>query len=87
CRDYAVVELRITPGGHPVVIGIEVAAALEAGAALEIAAAAAGLPYGELIGRIVNIARERYRPAQSPGAGLPVPAMDDGKNRGHLVAG
>jgi D-alanine-D-alanine ligase len=89
CRDYALVEICITPGGLPVVLGVTTAGVLEQDAAFEVAAAAAGLAFAGLIDRIVDIARERYRPEPAAGSQAVVPVRDagSGQNGGQLVAG
>jgi D-alanine-D-alanine ligase len=77
CRDYAVVNVRLAPSGQPVVLDVRVDATLEQGETFDIAAETAGLTFGGLIGRIVLVARERYRP-RSGEPPLPViPGRDD----------
>ncbi|TFG87931.1 MAG: hypothetical protein E4H19_00335 [Chromatiales bacterium] len=62
CRDYAVVNLRLSPSGRPLVLEVRVAGVLEQGESFDMAADAAGLSFNELIEQIVAVARERYRP-------------------------
>jgi D-alanine-D-alanine ligase len=63
CRDYAVINIRLSPTGQPLVLEVRVSAVLEQGESFDIAADAAGLSFSKLLERIVLVARERYRPA------------------------
>lgn len=63
CRDYAVVNIRLSTSGQPLVLEVRMSGVLEQGDSFDIAAEAAGLSFGELIERILAVARERYRPA------------------------
>ena len=71
CRDYAVINIRLSPTGQPLVLEVRFAGVLEQGDSFDMAADAAGLSFCELLERIVVVARERYRPAASTSA-LPV---------------
>ena len=65
CRDYARVDIRIDSSGAPHVLEINSMASLGPGGGFVTAALAAGYTYESLVGRIVDIAHERYfgRPA------------------------
>ena len=70
CRDYAVVNLRLSPSGQPLVLEVRVVGVLEQGESFDMAAEAAGLSFGELLEQIIDVARERYRP-QTDSPNLP----------------
>ncbi len=59
-RDYARIDLRLTPEGEPYVIEANPNCYLERDAEFARAAAREGLEYEELIGRIVELAGARY---------------------------
>jgi len=65
CRDYAVVNLRLSSNDKPLVMEVRVAEVLEQGKSFDLAACAAGLSFADLIERIIAVARERYRPLKS----------------------
>lgn len=58
-RDYGRVDLRVDAGGQPWVIDVNANCALAPDAGFAKAAAAGGLPYPAMIGRIVDAARAR----------------------------
>jgi len=86
CRDYAVVNLRLSSNGQPLVLEVRVADVLEQGKSFDLAACAAGLSFADLLERIVTIARERYRPAKD-NANLPAvyEAAITGRGKGRTV--
>src|SRR5262245_27617761 len=61
CRDYALVRLRVSRSGKLQVIEVGQAEALAPGRAFALAAEAAGMSLGELLERIIEAARSRYR--------------------------
>jgi D-alanine-D-alanine ligase len=61
CRDYALVNVRVTPEGKPYVLGVDTVGIFARGGAFELAAEARGESFAELIERIVEVACERYR--------------------------
>ncbi|MEO8443878.1 MAG: 7TM domain-containing protein [Gammaproteobacteria bacterium] len=61
CRDYACINIRVSTSGQPVVIEVETAGVLSQGGSFELAAAAAGLSFNELVNAIIDVARQRYR--------------------------
>lgn len=65
CRDYARIDVRITPEGQVVIISVNVHDILAYSGSFAQAAQAAGLGYQALINRIAQAARERYS-GQSP---------------------
>jgi D-alanine-D-alanine ligase len=84
-RDFALVEVCVTPTGTPVVMGVDASGALEQDGPFEIAARAAGLSFTDLLDLLIDVARERYRPEPEPGSTAAAAAR--GENRGQLVAG
>ena len=58
-RDYGRIDLRLDAAGTPWVIDVNANCALAPDAGFARAAAAAGLPYDDMIGRIAEIARTR----------------------------
>ena len=60
-RDYGRVDLRLTDTGEIYVIEVNANCYLEKGAEFAVAAAAAGIPYADLVERIANLALDRYR--------------------------
>ena len=89
CRDYAVVNIRFASSGQPMVLEVETAGVLEQGASFELAAGAAGWTFAELINRIVNVARDRYRSttASSTMEVVTFRGNAGGKKGGELLAG
>lgn len=86
CRDYAVVNIRISPFGEPLVLEVEVDGVLAEGESFSIAAEAAGLAFPDLLTRIVNVARLRYRPNVPIPAGGPLLAAGDaGAHKGRAL--
>ncbi len=88
CRDYAVVNIRLSPFGEPLVLEVEVDGVLAEGESFSMAAEAAGLAFPELLNRIINLARQRYRPnVPMPTAGPLLAAGNNGAhNGGALIA-
>lgn len=84
-RDYALVEVCITPAGTPVVMAVDASGALEQDGPFEISARTAGLSFADLVDLVIDVARERYRPEREPGN--PATAAAPGENGGALVAG
>jgi D-alanine-D-alanine ligase len=64
-RDYGRVDFRVADDGTPYVIDVNPNCDISPGAGVSRAALAAGLSYTQLIGRICEIALERYRNAHS----------------------
>lgn len=60
CRDYARVDFRIDSEGNPYVLEINSMASLGPGGSFVLAAQNAGYTYALLVGRILDIAHERY---------------------------
>ena len=60
CRDYARIDVRITPDGQIVIVSVNVHDILAYNGSFAQAARAAGLRYQALINRITQAARERY---------------------------
>ncbi|MCP4005011.1 MAG: hypothetical protein GY725_12525 [bacterium] len=69
CRDYALVNIRISRSGKPFVVEVDALGVLESGGAFELAAEAAGYTFDELIDKIIKVTRERYS------EGVRVPAL------------
>jgi D-alanine-D-alanine ligase len=65
CRDFALINLRISNAGKPYVIDADSTSGLEIGGSFELAAEAAELSFAELMDQIIVIARERYRTGES----------------------
>lgn len=59
-RDYGRVDLRVTDTGEIYVLEVNASCYLERSSELAMAAEAAGIEYTELVGKIVDFARERY---------------------------
>lgn len=59
-RDYARIDLRVTPAGEVYVIEVNPNCYLERGSEFTRAAGAAGMEYVDVIGQIVNLAMARY---------------------------
>ncbi len=66
CRDYALVRLRVTESGDPLVIQVDSLGVFETDGSFELAASQAGQPLPALLDRILEVARERYRTGQPP---------------------
>jgi D-alanine-D-alanine ligase len=62
CRDYARIDLRVTPAGEVVVTSLNVHEILACGGSFAQSAKAAGLGYEALITRIVRVVCDRYCP-------------------------
>jgi D-alanine-D-alanine ligase len=74
-RDYARVDIRIDPAGHPWVLEINSMASLGAGGSYVRAAHAAGYNFDRLVNRIVEHAHERYFGDRAPRGAEPEPAL------------
>jgi len=61
-RDYARVDVRLSPDGTPVVVEVNANPYLERTSAFPLAALQSGLGFTGLIGEIVNAAWKRYEP-------------------------
>lgn len=73
CRDYARVDIRITPDGQPFVLEINSMASLGDGGAFVTSARAAGYDFAGLVARIVDVAHVRCFGTSAPrGAGEPI---------------
>ncbi len=89
CRDYALVNIRVSRSGKPYVVEVDALGVLESGGAFELAAEAAGYTFGGLIDEILEVTRERY----CEGVGAPALAIvpnEDGQKHERersLVAG
>jgi D-alanine-D-alanine ligase len=73
CRDYARIDVRITPEGRIVVVSVNVHDILAYSGSFAQAAQAAGLGYQGLINRIAQAARERYGVASRSDNAIDVP--------------
>ncbi len=83
CRDYAVINIRISPFGEPLVLEVEVDGVLAEGESFSLAAEAAGMAFPDLLNRIINLARQRYRPnGPMATAGPLLAAGDTGPHKG-----
>jgi D-alanine-D-alanine ligase len=60
CRDYARIDVRVTPDSGIIVVSVNVHEILAYGGSFAQSAQAAGLGYDALINRIARVARERY---------------------------
>ncbi|RPJ27867.1 MAG: hypothetical protein EHM35_13985 [Planctomycetaceae bacterium] len=60
CRDYARIDVRITPAGRIIVVAVNVHGILAYRGSFAQSAQAAGLAYQALINQIARVARERY---------------------------
>ncbi len=65
CRDYARIDLRLSESEEPWVLEIGSIGILEPGGSFALAAAQAGYGFGDLVCRIVEVARARYRSAEA----------------------
>ena len=64
-RDYGRVDFRVADDGTPYVIDVNPNCDISPGAGVARAATAAGMTFPQLIGRICEIAWERYRNAHT----------------------
>ncbi len=76
CRDHALATLRLTDAGGIEVLDIHARDLLQEDGAFRVAAAAAGLELGDLLERIVEIARARYVRAEPAPVLTLVPGLD-----------
>jgi len=60
CKDYARVDIRISPSGDPFVLEINSMASLGTGGTFVMSARAAGYTFESLISRMLDITHERY---------------------------
>ena len=86
CRDYARIDVRITPKGRIVVVSVNVHDILAYGGSFAQAAQAAGIGYQALINRIAHVARERYSVAARSDNALAVRQQGTGAWRGIACA-
>ncbi len=79
CRDYARVDVRIDEAGELWVTGVATLGILARVGSFALAGEHAGLPFGRLVRRIVEIARARYAAGETPRPVRPqsVDASDD----------
>jgi D-alanine-D-alanine ligase len=71
CRDYARVDVRLTPAGEPVVVDVKWAHLLHPRGSFSRSAEIAGITFGELVGRIIETASARYAlPGATPAEGV-----------------
>jgi D-alanine-D-alanine ligase len=89
CRDAARISLRLTQAGTPYVTEVESLGGLDQGGLFECAGKADGVPLGDLIERIVDVASERYRSgAQATALSLVGGAANEaGRDGRALIAG
>lgn len=66
CKDYARVDIRISPSGDPFVLEINSMASLGAGGTFVLAAKATGYTFESLTSRLLDITHERYFGAPLP---------------------
>jgi D-alanine-D-alanine ligase len=76
CRDYARVDVRVGECGNAYVLEIETLGILERGGSFATAGEAAGYSFARLLGRILEIARARYRVKSIRPLIAPPPAVD-----------
>jgi D-alanine-D-alanine ligase len=67
-RDYGRVDLRLTESGEIFVIEVNASCYLEKDSELAVAAREAGIEYPALVGRIVELALERWKARVKPQA-------------------
>jgi D-alanine-D-alanine ligase len=71
CRDYARIDLRVTPRGEPLVVDVRWVALFDRRGAFARAALAGGYTYPLLLRRVVDEAARRYLAAAVARAGVP----------------
>jgi D-alanine-D-alanine ligase len=84
CRDFARVDLRLDAANQPYVLEVGSIGILDRGGAFALAASQAGYSFPDLVRRLVDIARERYRlgggargSVQEAETGSQQPLLDD----------
>lgn len=89
CRDAARISLTLTQAGAPYVTEVESLGGLDRGGLFESAGKADGVPLGDLIERIVDVASDRYRSrAQSTSLSVVDDAASEaGRDGRALIAG
>lgn len=73
CRDLARVDLMLAPDGRPMVLEVNTIPGFTDHSLVPKAAARAGIPFGRLCERVVDLALERWRSAQT-GERMPLSA-------------
>lgn len=87
CRDYALVRVRASSSGKLQVVEVGEAGALVPGSAFALAAEAAGMSFGELIERVIEAARGRYRAGTPPKLEVVASRADEGRAIGRTARG
>lgn len=78
CADFARVDVRLTPDGHPYVLEVNTIPGMTETSLLPMAARAAGMSYGELVERMCELAlARRRRPGRRPQSGAPAAGDPD----------
>jgi D-alanine-D-alanine ligase len=85
-RDYGRVDLRLTEAGEIYVIEVNASCYLEKDSEFAVAAKAAGIEFGDLVQRIVDLSMERFQRSQPPSAKEPATAGSSRDARGSSPA-